>query len=235
MSARDAAIGGTPTVQLLPPEVGQRARAARQLRTALSVLVVVAVIAGLGFGWSFWQNLQAQTQLADARAETSRLLAEQQEYADVQAALGVVTDVETIEKAATAYEVLWSQRIDEILVAVTAASESGLFGLSKGIELQVTPPWRDPDVSTNPLVAQPRAQMSLSFLTESTSEAAEFVRAIEKLDWVAGVRVTTVSSGGGFVSDMVIFLTDTSYSGRFAEGAEEPADGSTTTQEEDTE
>lgn len=112
-----------PQVDLLPPEVRAGRRLKQTKRLLVLGLLVVVLLAMLGWVFAKLALAGANQDLAQAQSETSRLTTEQGKYADVPKIQGELTRADSAIASATATEVLWKKYF-EALRAVTPATVS---------------------------------------------------------------------------------------------------------------
>lgn len=223
MSSRQAVqVGGPPRVQLLPPEVGERARVAATLRLALTVLVLVTIVVGLGIGWAFWRNLQVQSDLLAAQDETTRIVQEQQQYAEADIAASLTEGVTELGRAATAQEILWSG----LLYGVIAVLPPGTTVINS-VTFDGSAPWEVVASPTDPLLPPQAASFRLDLASPSMAEAAIAIRAIETLPWAGAVNTSSVSNVGFVQTTLTISVNSKALAGRFAEPTPSPTPGET--------
>lgn len=123
MKARDiGGLGSQPQVNLLPPEI----RSARGLRVVqrmlgLAMLAVLALV-GLGYLYAANQVSRAESDLDEAQAETTRLLAEKAQYMPVTAVLDQLTATDVARRLVMASEIY----VGPYLGAITAVTPAGV-------------------------------------------------------------------------------------------------------------
>ncbi|MGW6130586.1 PilN domain-containing protein [Cellulomonas sp. NPDC055163] len=179
---------GMPQVDLTPPEVWS-ARALRRLQKRLVlgvgsvvVLVVLAVVAASVHAAS------AQSALTDAQAETTRLLTEQQKYAEVPVVLDRVDALTRAQKTGMSTEILWTPYLSAILSVLPEGVQLS------SITTSVATPMAAPGMSTNPLHT-PENVGTVTFVGRSTTvpNAAGWIDGLETLPgfqdaWVSSVE-----------------------------------------------
>lgn len=116
MSARAQAVMAPllPQVNLLPPEV-TAARGLARTKRWLALVVVLALVAAVGLvGKAILDQRDADEQLANARADTQRLLAQQAQYAEVPIAQAALERARSARALGMSTEVFWRPYFDAI-------------------------------------------------------------------------------------------------------------------------
>jgi hypothetical protein len=108
-------VGGEPRIDFLPTETKKRKEYRRQRRSLVALVIMVAVVCGLGV--VFFASLAATSQatLIAEQARTQDLLKQQQEYAEAQSAAADLQTAEDARLVASATDVVWADYIDEIV------------------------------------------------------------------------------------------------------------------------
>lgn len=115
-------IGGPPSANLLPPEVGiaAKGRAMRRNATGLILLVVVIVIAAYA-GASFLA-MGAQAQLDAANERTQSLIAEQGKYTEVKQVTNMLATATAARQVGTSTEIDWKAYLTDIQNSLPAGT-----------------------------------------------------------------------------------------------------------------
>jgi len=164
-SANDSlALGASPRVHLLPPEVAQRQRTKSQRQLLLGVLggVVALVIAGVGAATVLL--FSANTNLGLEQSRSAGLVVEQRKYGSVTNVQTQVNDIKSAQLLGVAGEIAW----DPYIASVQATLLPGMSiasiqtTLIPAIAVRVSP-----DVAPPPYIAtllieahSPKAQIS---------------------------------------------------------------------------
>jgi len=108
------ALGASPRVHLLPPEVlqGQRAKSQRRLLLGILVGVVVLVIAGVGAATV--AVFAANSNLSAEQSRTAGLLAEERKYGSVTNVQTQVNDIKAAQALGVYGEVSWQPYVATI-------------------------------------------------------------------------------------------------------------------------
>src|SRR3954453_9309474 len=107
-------------VNLLPPEI-EEARQRRRVQAGLGIgLAAVVVAAGAVFALQVHDKQQAQEQLDEAKAQTTRLQAEQAKYSDVPRTIASIDAAEQARATAMANDVEWYRSLNNLALTVPA-------------------------------------------------------------------------------------------------------------------
>lgn len=208
----------SPRVNLLPPEV----REARELRRTRRWLAIglLGVVGACGLAWGGGMVVQAQTQddLTMAQAETGRIAAQTQQYAELQSTQAELDRAANLRRAAMTSDVEWSQYLWSL--AITAPE-----GVSfESVVLEATSA-----VGTEEQVAAPSTTVETGFgamtVVARSATLPDTSTWLEQLRSIPGVVDAWVSSAAYSGEDGTVFyrvqltatLTDAAMSGRFTE------------------
>lgn len=225
-----------PQVDLLPKEV----RAGRRLRSLKRVLMVallaIVLVAALGWVYAFFTLKQAQAEVADVQAETTRLTAEQATYAEVPQVQGQLSRAQEAIVDGTATEVMWADYV-EAFRAVTPPAVS--------YEVMQVTMSSDPagSVSSDPLQAPSIGQITFTARAETVQDVASWMDAVRGVTGLADpwFSQATVTDAEGYVYYQVsgtVQVTGDSLAHRFGatdDAADDPADTADTATEPQTE
>lgn len=207
-------LGGMPRVNLIPPEVGERA-ARRRTRGFLVVAVIAVVgLVGVGYALATVRAIGAQLELQAAQARTQELIDQRAEFAETAAVTQAVRLIEQTRIDATSGEIVWADIFDKI----TAALQTSAYVEWAG---SAPPPWAAPVGGSNDLVTIARAG-SLTLVVDSTSpaESTALYRRILALDVTAEMSYELIELPTGqpvYRTTIVILLADEALAERFAE------------------
>ena len=217
MSERTAAqqpglrVGGEPRADLLPPEVHERAKAAktRRLLGILVVLALVVAIAAYGVATLYASGVEAG--VSAAQQKTAALLAEQQKYSAAVTASSQVATIESAEKNGAASDVEWDKLyaalVKDLDPGVTITSGSFSAPASWEAPLTLTGPWRYPHV----------VEVDLELTSSSPAAGADFLKSVATLPSYADATIDNVTNGKtSYTTDITLELNSQIYSNRFA-------------------
>lgn len=222
-------LGGEPRVQLLPPSVRQRVKAAA-IRRRLSMLVVLAVVVvGGGYGFAFLQNVTAQAQLETARQQTQAVLAEQAQYSEGSRAAALLAGIKTAQFGVTANEISW----DDVLDSIRALLPEGTTLDEANVVVQA--PWEPALSVEGPLRAPRLATLTLTFVGPNIVDPVLTTTNLSKLTGYVDSRFDSTTEVEGVYKTIVrVMLNADATSHRFADPAATTASGETETSTDDT-
>lgn len=131
--SRSAVLGSPrlPQVDLLPPEV-RASRGLSQTKRWLGLsLILVVLVAALGYGWAFLAEKSADEHLAEAQDTAAELSREKAKYAEVPVVLGAITDVKVARLLGMSTEVAWSPHIEAIAAVLPAGTSIDSFTITQ--------------------------------------------------------------------------------------------------------
>jgi hypothetical protein len=184
-------LGGMPTVDLLPPEVGMR-RKERTLRSVL-VFLVLLTVAVVIVAWELSSLLaqSAQSQLVAAQANTQDILTQQQGYSELTTTRSLVTEATGARTLFTSTEVSWA----DIVASMKAVLPPGAFITTATLTGRA--PWEPALVQTGALQGERVATISLTVDTVTLDDVAAYQKALLSEKFAAGVSPDTITNGNG--------------------------------------
>lgn len=224
MSARAAVkpiaglvLGGEPRVNLIPPEVGERAR--RRRTRGYLVVAVIAVVALVlaGYAVATVRAIAIHQILEAEKVRTSELLDQRAEFADTIAVTQAVRVIELTREQATSTEVLWADIFDEI----TAQLGTSTFAEWSA---QAPAPWVAPLEASNALAKPLVATMTLTVRSTSPLDSAALYRRLLDLDATADMSYTFLEQPDGellYLATMTLNLNSDALANRFPLGGGE--------------
>ncbi len=174
-----------PQVNLLPPEIRSK-RALGRVKVRLAVmLLVVLLVAALGFVYAAFTERDAATELATAQDEAAALVTRQEQFAEVPQVKGAINRTQEARAYGMSTEVMWR----DFLFAIQAVTPQGVSFKSLVIDLP------QPGMVTG-TVANPLAQESIGTVTfTGRSTTLPNVAAwLDALDSVPGFSDPTFST-----------------------------------------
>lgn len=186
-------VGATllPQVNLLPPEI----RASRSLRALKRVLglVLIAVVAAsfLGYGAASWRRSVVESDLADAQAETQRLLTAQRDYAEVPLVLSSLEQSEQARILGMSTEILWAPYLREI---VTTAPAGVQFA---SIEALGATPLTPAAVLVSPLQSPRELTLTFSGRSLTLPDTAAWIESLESIAGFQDAYIDTMTTTEG--------------------------------------
>lgn len=151
----------SPQVNLLPPEV-KAARGLVNTKRWLAIgIVIVLVLIGLVYAFAVLARSAAENELATEQAQTVRLQAEVDKYAEVPLVLSNLDRTQRALALGTSTEVMWKGYLDAITAVLPAGVSIDSFAVSQVTPWTPAPPAQD-------LLAAPAAGM-ISFTARTAT------------------------------------------------------------------
>lgn len=214
-------VGGEPRIDFLPPETKKRKENRRQRRSLVALVIMVAVVCALGFGFSTTLAASAEATLKEEQTRTANLLAQQRDYAEARS---VQTDIATAMNArlaATATEIMWSDYVTELLAGMPEGAQTRGISIDAQSALELTP-------TTETLLQHPRVATLLLTVDTTDLVVADAVLAyLKTVPAYADAWTSSVAVGpeAGFRMDITLDIDSTAFERRFF--VNPPADAAT--------
>lgn len=212
-------LGAAPRVSLMPPELGERNRqlgVQRGLRL-LMFTVIVLVIAAIGGAWylAFSANLQMQAE----QARTADLLLEQQQYADVQAAIRDVQLGEAALRVGGSTEIDWKDYLSRVQASLPEGVVLDSFTVDAATVTQQYPQ------SSIPLQGARIATLQFSAISPTLPEIPAWLTALRDLPGFVDATPGSVSRAGDgrYTASIEMHIDAEAYSNRLT--TEEDSEG----------
>ena len=173
--AGTATVGGSPRVDLMPPEIRvKRAqlRFRRKLRLGL-VGVLIVVVAACGATWAL--NSLAQTNLQAAQNEKQQLITQQLQYSAVTTTQGSIALVKAGQKVGDSTEIDWQA----YLTKLQATLPSGV--LLTGVTIDTATPLKVYTPSTVPLQGDRIATLTFTATSPSLPSIPDWLDRLTSL------------------------------------------------------
>lgn len=176
-----------PQVNLLPPEI----RASRSLRAVKRILALVLVgVIALAAVVHVAVQLQldaTRDELADAQAETQRLIAAQREFAEVPQVLSQLDDATTARTLGMSTEILWRDPLTMLVATLPPGVRISSVVVTGATPVQ-QPAW-----TTNPLREQSVATVEFTGIAPLLPDTAAWIEALESIPTWRDAFVTTAA------------------------------------------
>jgi Tfp pilus assembly protein PilO len=206
---------------LLPPEV-ILARRVRVLRKAIVILLITVVaLAGVGYGYAFWQAHEASSDLGVEQSRTAELHRQQSKYGNVVQMQGTVANVKSQIATLLAKDVDVTNLISRVVGKLpTGASITQLsLALSVGTAQAVVPANAANNAVLDPSGRQHIGTINLTGQAHSLDQVAAFVTGVASVPGIVGVFPTSQQGTKTAVQFSVqLTLTDQALSHRYAIG-----------------
>lgn len=187
-----------PQVNLLPPEVHAKRNLSRVKRWLVLVLVLAVLLAGGLVALAVMAQQAADDELALQQAQTERLLAEQQQYAEVPLVLTELESIRTARELAMSTEVFWQDYL--AAVAATAPTDVSIETAS----ITAPSPMEPTPVAADPLLGAAVASITFSANSRTVPDTAAW---IDGLNSVPGLADAWFSSASVTEVDGVVFYS----------------------------
>lgn len=216
-TARSAVVGLAPGVDLLPKEVHAERRERRAVRRAWLGVVGVAAVVAVGIGAATATALHAGADLRSAEAETTALLGQQGQYAEVR---GVESDsalLDAAQKVGGSTEIDWST----YLHSVQASLPSTVTITS--VTVDSSSPIADFTQATGPLQGQRVATVSVVASSPTLPSVPDWLDSVRSLRGYVDASASSVTLAddaagtGGYTVNMTIHVNQDAYDGRYAD------------------
>lgn len=209
-------FGGVPRVDLLPGEIRDAAKGAKQrFLFTLGVVVTLVVVVAVSVLMSLRAD-QAERELIAEQDQTTLLLGQQAQYAEVRSIASMVDTIALAQQAAGLTEIQWTQFI--------ATVESTLPGDVRIVEFSITSatPLRSIAVSGDPLI---RPRVATVVFTASSIDLPNVRQWLDALTAVPGFTDATPGTvqlnGDRYDTTITMGVDAEAWSNRFA--PEDPA------------
>lgn len=203
-------LGGVPRVNLLPPEVGQAAKA-RSLRAGLSLLVVAAmVIVGTGYALASLHAGTAQQSLDRVNQRTVELLAQQKKYVEVRTVTSDLALTTAARQVGSSTEVDWKSYLESIQASLPGGTTIVTFTATTGSPLEE---FIQPSV---PLQGERIAELTFSAETASLPDVPAWLNALASLKGFVDASPGSVTLADGiYTADIKMHINEKALANRF--------------------
>ncbi|VTR75590.1 PilN domain-containing protein [Cellulomonas hominis] len=208
-----------PQVNLLPSEVTRGRRLASLKKLLALTLLVVVLIGMLGYAGSLWLAGQAADELATVQAETTRLQAEKEQYAEVPQTLSAIDAAKAARQQAMSTEILWPDYLEAMRAVTPAGVSYDTIAVNAGTPAQ---PYTG---SVDALTTGTIGQITFTARSLTLPDTAAWIDAIETVPGLTNpwFSSATLSEEEGVVYYQVTATVDllpSALSGRFEPEAE---------------
>lgn len=203
-------LGGEPRVNLLPPEVGQLARARSTRRGLIALVVAACLVVGVAYGAASLYSGAATAGLAAATARTQQLLTEQVKYSDATAVANLVAATTQAKESGSKYEVIWAAVLNPVSSFLPAdATYFSIVATQRA-------PW-EPDLLPNgPLREERTATLAIGISTATIFDADAVCRRLNLINGFADATPDKVELTGSIYHTTITLNVDADaiYKGR---------------------
>jgi Tfp pilus assembly protein PilN len=132
-------LAALPRVNLLPPEIAEKRRA-RKIQAGLGAAVAASVVGvGAAYLMAHSSASQAQSDLANAQAQTSRLQTQVSQYAGDETLRAQLTGEQTMLSTAMGQEIQWSHYMNDLTLRIPDNVWVTQMSLSEGAATGAAP------------------------------------------------------------------------------------------------
>ena len=210
-------LGGLPQVNLLPPEV-RAARGLRNLKRWLALALVAVLVLCLGvFALAKLSKSSADSELAQAQAETRRLQTEEQKYAEVPRVLGALQNATTARSLGMATDIAWSS----YYAAVTAVLPTNVSIDSLVVTTQAASGAATVGAAANPLQVASVGQIQFTGRSTTVPNTAAWLDALNGVPgfanaWASSAAITQSQNKTTYYNvSVTVQVTSSAYTHRF--------------------
>ncbi|RZS56453.1 hypothetical protein EV141_1917 [Microcella putealis] len=206
-------FGGIPRVDLLPGEIRDVAKGARQRGYfTLGVIVTLAAVVGASVFLSFRAD-EAERQLTAAQDETTLLLGQQAQYSEVRAIASMVDMIGVAQQAAGLTEIQWTEFIGTVQSTLPGEVTIVEFDISSATPLRPISP------STDPLIASRVATVIFTAESVDLPNVRQWLDALSAVPGFTDATPGTVQlndSTGRYDTTITMGVNEDAWSDRFA-------------------
>ena len=185
-----------PQVNLLPEEIRTRRTLGTVRRWTAASLAATALVVAAATGAAVVERGIAEDELAQADAETTQLIAQQQPFSDVTTVRTEVASVTDARAAVLAGEILWSAYLD----AFVAMTPDGVR--ISGLDYLGATPVAPAPAPADPLVAAGVGSLTFTAVAREIPDTATWAEALETVPGYSDARISSAEltdhAGGEF-------------------------------------
>jgi len=222
-AAGNIAVGGSPRVDLMPPEIRVKRlqlRFRRKLRLGL-IGVLIVVIAACGGTWAL--GTVAQSNLAAAQNERQQLIAQQSKYSDVTSVKSSIAVAQAGQKVGDSTEIDWQAYLTKLQATLPA-------GVSlTGVTIDAATPLKVYTPSTTPLQGDRIATLTFTATSASLPSIPDWLDGLVKLPGFADATPGDVNlSAGIYTATVTMHINTKAFANRFDKAAAKANDSAST-------
>jgi hypothetical protein len=211
----DLVVGGSPRVDLMPPEIRikrSQLRTRRNLRLGLVGVVAVTLVAcGGAFAW----NAVTQASLGLAQIRQQQLLSQQNQFGEVTKTSSEIALIQAGQRVGASTEVQWGPYLD----ALQAAMPAGMA--LTNVSVESASPVKSFDQPVVPLQGGRIATIAIQVSSSGMPSAGDLLDNLSQLPGFADASPGTVSlAGDGYQTTITMHIGTAALSQRFAKTGE---------------
>lgn len=203
-----------PQVNLLPPEV-KAARTLVHLKQWLGLsLVILVIVAALGYGGALLTRMAADSENTDAKAEATQLRTEEAKYAEVPKVVSALRRAEQARTAGMAPEVLWKGYIDAIAAVLPPNVSITNFAVT-GQGAAMTPA-----AAPDPTTLSGVGSITFTATARALPDSAAWLDALDSVPGLYGATMSTETLGSvgtvdAYTVSTTVQINSTAFANRF--------------------
>lgn len=203
-------VGGEPRANLLPPEFAAEARLRAQRRGMVFLALLSVALVVVGYVFVTVQTGSQTLQLDAANAETTSLLAQQQQYSEVGAINSQIATVQVAKVLGTSTQVDWLGYL--ALVSASLPPETRIDTVGAGTAY----PGSGPTVSASPLGFTSIAKIAFSAETTTLPNVSSWIENLSELPGFAGATAGSITrcDCGSYTVTMVLYINEGALANR---------------------
>jgi hypothetical protein len=206
-------IGGSPRVDLMPPEIRvKRSQLATRRKLRMGLVAVAAVVA-LGCGGTVALSTVSNIGLAAAQEQQTSLLQQQNQYADVKHTMQSILLIQAGQKVAASTEIDWSG----YLAKLSALLPAGMTVEEVQLD-QATPVAPYTGSTTSAAAAARVATLTVTTTGPDIPPTAQILTSMATLPGFIDVVPTSVAfdaSNNAYKSTIVLHIDEKAFDGRY--------------------
>jgi len=210
-SKTGGALGGEPRVSLLPTEVNdfQKARAVRRRLGVGVVFALLLVLAAVG--GSYYLSANAETALANARANQASLLAQETRFSELKAAKSGIALIEAGQYVGVSTEIDWKSYLQNL----QATLPEGV--LINSVTVDSASPFVDYAQSSSPLEGSRVATLVFTAMSPGLPSIPTWLNGLGTLDGFADAVPGSVSvqTDGSYLVNITMHINSEAFALRF--------------------
>lgn len=208
-------LGGEPRINFLPGEIQERKDARRRLRALFVLVILVAILCGIGFVYSAQYAAERTAALEQEQNTTLQLLAQQAEYSEAKARADEVALTGQAITHLSHNEVFWRGVILETLGALPSGAKVSQWAVVGVSALE----YPQPSAGLFPL--ERVASIDVHLVANSMTTVTAAVERLSSAPGVIDVNFASAqldSDAGGYVTILTVSFSSDVLQGRFKDG-----------------
>jgi type II secretory pathway pseudopilin PulG len=181
-------VGGVPRADLLPPEIKASERARAQRRGLVVIVVIIVLVVAAGYAGASFVAQKSADALTAANLETTAILQQQAQYAEVQKANSAILTTKAARAQAFATEIDWKTEIAAIVATLPSGSQLSALGVTSST------PTTPLDAPSSPLEGARVAEVQLTVTSSGIPDSAKWIRDLSSLKGFVDATPTSIAT-----------------------------------------